>query len=238
MTTKNLSLEKVRSVEVESMRGWDRLRPAEQQVVRKESDALLRTPMDAGRARLAIGEHLARLRDVLEPRKMFERYLKSEGLSIFKISRATAYRYINTYEAARTILPAPIMQVALMRPNDSLDLEMVRAHPAPRTTSRERIDEYLDSVSRRPRGEAEEDPETLQKECINFIRTRWNRLPSGMSKRQRNAWMDELRAMTLTLQGVSGPITIEASAIPDHYKAKPVGRPRKSGDGSSSASAS
>jgi hypothetical protein len=206
------------------LKGWESLIAQDQQVIRKETAALAESIFEAGKSRLKIGEHLTKLRDILEPKRMFVKYLNT-----LHFSRATAYRFIDTYLAAKTILPSPVMQVALMRGTDTINARLVKAFPPPKSTDVAVISTYLDKIAKKERGqsvETDEDqlPELYKRECFNFIRTRWARLPETMSRRQKTAWMNDLRGMTMTLQGVSS-LTLEASAIPDDY-VRPRGRPR------------
>lgn len=218
------ALEKVPQFHLEELKGWNTLISHDQQVVKRETQLLFESIQDVGKGRLKIGEHLTRVRDILEPRRMFVKYLKT-----LRFSQATAYRFIDTYNAAKTILPSPVMHVALMKGTDSINPRLVKAFPPPKSTDVAVISNYIDKISQKARGKKEDDSEdqlaeTLKRECLNFIRTRWQRLPESMSKRDKNAWMNDLRGMTLTLQGISNQMTIEASAIPAGY-VRPRGRP-------------
>jgi hypothetical protein len=212
-------------VQLELLRGWDKLIPHDQQIIQKETQALTVSIYEVGKARLRIGEHLTRVRDILEPKKMFVKYLDTLGFA-----RATAYRFMDNYLMARTILPTPIMQVALMRGSDTINARLVKAFPPPKSNDVGVINDYLDVIEQKERGEPpagsdDQIAESYKRECLNFIRVRWSRLPASMNKRAKTAWMNDLRGMTLTLQGISNPLTIEASAIPEGY-VRPRGRPR------------
>lgn len=227
MSTKspNTALERIPHIQLDTLKGWETLISQDQQTIQKETRLLAESILDAGKSRLKIGEHLAKIRDILEPKRMFTKFLQA---SPFR-SRATAYRYIDTYMGARTILPSPVMQVALMRGTDTINARLVKAFPPPKSNDITVINTYLDKIAKKERGKKEPDErllaETMKKECFNFIRTRWERLPETMTKREKTVWMNDLRGMTMTLQGVSNTLTIEASAIPSHY-VRPRGRPR------------
>lgn len=219
------SPERAPHIQLELLKGWEKLIPHDQQIIRKETSALSESIYDVGKARLCIGEHLAKVRDILEPKKMFVKYLDTLGFS-----RATAYRFMDNYLMARTILPTPVMQVALMRGSDTINARLVKAFPPPKSNDVGVINDYLDVIEQKERGEPpagsdDQIAESYKRECLNFIRVRWSRLPASMNKRAKTAWMNDLRGMTLTLQGISNPLTIEASAIPEGY-VRPRGRPR------------
>lgn len=227
--TSPTALDKVPQFHLEELNGWNSLISQDQQTIRRETQLLIESVYEVGKSRLKIGEHLSKVRDILEPKRMFMKYLKT-----LRFSRATAYRFIDTYTAARTILPSPVMQVALMKGTDSINPRLVKAFPPPKSTDVKVISNYIDKISQKARGEREQSSdenemaETMKRECFNFIRTRWQRLPEGMSKREKNAWMNDLRGMTMTLQGIANQLTIEAQAIPDGYVV-PRGRPRLNG---------
>lgn len=223
--TPSTALERIPRIELETLKGWDSLISQDQQTIRKETQLLVESVFETGKARLNVGEHLTKVRDILDPKRMFTKYLKT-----LRFSRATAYRFMDTYLGAKTILPSPIMQVALMRGTDSINARLVKAFPPPKSNDVAVIDAYLDKIAKKERGQREEPDEsklaeTMKRECFNFIRTRWERLPASMTKREKTAWMNDLRGMTMTLQGVSNTLTIEASAIPSDY-VRPRGRPR------------
>lgn len=206
---------------LESIAGWDKLQEREQTVVRDQTRLLFDTVYEAGKQRLKIGEHLYRIREVLKPRRgMFERYLKRTTGT----SRATAYRMIDDYLGAKTILPSPFMQVALMRPNQRLDAKMIKSSPPPTSSDPVVINEYLDKVSKKTRAKqlqnAESDPEVLQKQAFNSVRNYYDRMPKGQA---RKTWMRELSAMLLSYAGID--TSVKPQAVPEGMIAV-LGRPR------------
>lgn len=227
MSTKssNTALERIPHIQLETLSGWDSLISQDQQTIQKETKLLVESIYEAGKSRLKIGEHLTKVRDILEPKRMFMKYLKT-----LRFSRSTAYRFMDTFIGAKTILPSPIMQVALMRGTDSINARLVKAFPPPKSNDVKVISTYLDNIAKKERNRRDKPDESklaeiMKKECFNFIRTRWERLPDSMTKRDKTAWMNDLRGMTMTLQGVSNTLTIEATAIPSNYVV-PRGRPR------------
>lgn len=211
-------------VDVELMRGWDALKPTEQAAVRRETDCLLEAFSGLVQDKIRIGEHLSRLRDVLEPKKLFERYLKADGLRTLRISRATAYRHIANYRESKTI-NRPYVQLALMRGDKIADHAMIVAHAPAKTRTIEDVGKHLDTALRAGKHTFSDDEqaEILMRECYNYIRNRFERLPDSQN---RGHWMRELCGMQLTLLGVGTQQQLGPVAVPDNFKAAPVGRPR------------
>jgi hypothetical protein len=219
----------VSGVAFQALTGWERLNSGEKNEVQNETAQLLGAVTMTGKGRLAMGKHLANLRDILEPKKLFDKYLKLEGLSLLQISRATAYRHIGNYQQAITILSPPVMELALMRGMDKLDRHMIQAAPPPpRGDDPARAAKYLDAVialGREAVNDTGNDSVTLQKEAYNLVLNRFKRLPT--EGRERAQWVRDLCGMLLAMTGTSGDVQIGPVAVPDHFKAAPVGRPRK-----------
>src|SRR6266705_1037891 len=85
--------------EFNKIKGWDSLNFDEQKMVVDEGQQLAVALLQYGHSRIAIGEHLTKLRGILEPHNMFERFLKN-----FHFSKRTAYRYIAGFENAKARL--------------------------------------------------------------------------------------------------------------------------------------
>lgn len=223
-----------------TLQGWTALTAREQALVEKETKALGEALIGYGRSRLAIGEHLTRVREVLEPKQLFSKYLVA-----YNLKRSTAYKHITAYENASKSLPEPFLRVAMARnmnmlgdsPEKPLGIytDVTKRLPPPRTEDPRKIHEYLDTVEearlRKKRNvrkskvdEIEYDADTLLKECYRFVDIRLQKLPArGRARRQ---WMDRLVGMMLTRIGVSGSHSFEAEAVPEDFIAV-VGRPRK-----------
>lgn len=194
--------------------GWDSLEKEEQDVVTAETSALDKALRDEGNARIAVGEHLYNIREVLEPKRVWNKFL----LSITRFSRATAYRYISVYTAAKNLLPEPVMQAAMLRGMNRIDLDAVRELPPPRSSNVTVINEYLNELSNRPSAPREEtyDPNLLKRECLNFVKLRYDRIPAV--GRSRSAWLTSLIGMMLTQHGITQPTTITPVPIPESFK--------------------
>lgn len=202
-----------------SIEGWDALEPSEQATVKAETISLDKALIAAGNARIVVGEHLFNIREVLDPKRMFTKFLTT-----LSFSRASAYRYIDTYTAAKTLLPEAVLKQAMLRGADHISVKKVEASPPPQTTNVVTINEYLDTISAPTPQEPQTDPALLKKECYNFVHTRFQRLPRA--GRSRSAWLHSLLGMLLAELGVSSPQTIEPTAIPSDYRSS-LGRPRK-----------
>jgi hypothetical protein len=196
--------------------GWDDLSERERQIIVNETRELNDGIAAFGRARVAIGEHLAKIRDVLEPKRMFTNYLKSTP---FNISVATAYRYIDIYDRAKELFPGPVMRLALAMGMDTIDPKLVKKNPPPDTSSEPKLVEYLRDLNQKQKAgrtaSVESDNEVLKKESFNWVRTRMERLPA----RQRKAWLESL--ITILTSYAEG----KTEAVPEKYIV-PRGRPR------------
>jgi hypothetical protein len=204
--------------ELTNLAGWAKLQEAEQELIRTETlltEAALR---QVGEARLSAGEHLLRVQEVLKAGRVFTQYLEL----MFHMSRATGYRYINNYKAAKTVLPVPVLKVAMMRPNDKLNYELIKATPPPKTTDIVKINEYLDTVqgpNRQPR--EEKTPAEIEKDCYRFCSLRISTIPKN---KKRSVLADHV-GMLMTFLGISNEMTFKPIAIPQGFKTT-IGRPR------------
>lgn len=209
--------------DLNALTDWEELTATEQTTVKQETAALDKALLAAGNARLAIGQHLYRIREILEPRRMFTQYIVAHS---HLRSKATAYRYIDIYTAAKTILPAPVLRIALLRGNDRLNVKLMEATPAPKTTNMVKINEYLDAMEKPgPRlVESDNTPNQLQKECYNYVHLRFQRLPNNGKTRAN--WLHSLAGMLLAELGVGNAVSIEPIAIPEDYRVT-RGRPKK-----------
>jgi hypothetical protein len=222
MAAKPLTLQRLSNVELEEISGWASLAVQDQKSVKDQTQLLFDSIQDAGKARLRIGQHLVKVRDILEPKRMFNNYLL--GLNF---SRATAYRMIEDYEKSRTILPPPFMQVAILRGNQTLKAETIKALPPPKTASPVLINEYFDKAEKYQRTQrakrSETDPETLKKIIVNQVRLQYDKLPDDDTRFNR-AWLRSIAGMVLTIGGISEEISIVPQKIPKDFFV-PVGRP-------------
>jgi hypothetical protein len=179
---------------------WSALEPAEQRTVLIEAQALVEEMVKFGLARLAIGEHLANLQAILEPKRIFQKFLKSH----FRQSKATAYRYIERYQYVKDRIPDLVLRTAIAHGYDIIDaqIEIMDKMPPPKTQDRAKIVKYLEKLEAASKeGKAAEplpeyDEETLLREAFNFVLTRLRRLPNN--SRTRSRWFERLTGMVLS----------------------------------------
>lgn len=220
MNTKALTLP-VQSLQ--NIEGWAELTADERLTVKEETALFNKAMLQAGKARLAAGQHLYHVREILKPKRMWEQYLASTHFS-----RATANRYIDTYTAAKTILPAPVLKVAMLRGNDTINAKLIEATPPPKTGNVVAINKWFDKLEtgKSNKGEDRDNkPDSLKRECYQFIHSRFQRLPHN--SKTRAAWVHSLSGMLLAELGVSGAQSIEPVAVPESYRPRPKGRPAK-----------
>jgi len=216
---------------------WNDLTAEEKATVEKESRQLATAMLDLAYSKLAIGEHLQTLRNVLEPKRLFVKYLRN-----FHFSQRTAYRYIRGFENATKMLPENVLRVVASRGVNMIGeteekplgvyTEAVKELPPPKRSDPQAIESWLDKVEDKrkeiaraapERTTIEGDPETLLKETIRFITVRYTRLPEH--HKTREAWVKKLMGMILTECGRAEPQKIAPVSVPADYVKGP-GRPR------------
>lgn len=230
--------------EFNKIKGWDGLNNEEQKLVVTEGQQLAVALLQFGHSRIAIGEHLTKLRSILEPHNMFERFLKN-----FHFSKRTAYRYIAGFENAKAMLPENVVKVALSRGYAIIGdtqtkplgiyTDAVAKLPPPTNPTVDQASTWLDQVEQvRKKARSEgttsivtsitsavpQNPDVLLKECYRFINVRYKKLP--INHKSRAAWVRSLVGMLLADLGVSGQQSFAPMAIPEEFRAH-RGRPRE-----------
>jgi len=207
--------------QLEAFAGWEKLEPKEQQTVRKETENVQEALMQEGQSKVSIGESLSTIRGVLQPKHLWMAFLKGK----FHMSRATAYRYIEEYESVAKALPKKVLSIAKERGFKIKSGSLVK-NPPPVTSDTQEIVHYLERLERptvvNPPKTADSD--MLLKECVNFVRTRFQRLPN--SQRAKTAFIHSLMGMLQSTFGISSETSYGPVAVPDHFRAV-RGRPRK-----------
>jgi hypothetical protein len=202
--------------------GWSNLQSTEQTLITTETLAIATCLQSVSQAKIAVGEHLSKVRVVLEPKRIFTKYLKT----MFHLSKATAYRYIDLYEAAKSALPANILQIAMMRPDDRLTLRAIKDAPKPpRTTNVVEINQYLDKLAQRKPAEhsaKERKAEDVKRAMFHASHLLLAKLQQG---REKKAVLLDVFGMLLTDAGITVDVTIKPVAIPETFRAV-RGRPR------------
>ena len=223
-----------------TLQGWDKLNEDEQNTVITEGHNLAVALLAHGNSRIAIGEHLSKLRSVLEPHNMFTRFLKN-----FHFSKRTAYRYISGFENAKARLPEVVLKAAMARGVNIIGesevkplgiyTDAVKKLPPPQHPSVEQANTWLTQVEQVRKDVKQQasvgftmpepmDVQMALKESFRFISTRYKRLPNN--SKVRGAFVRTLVGMILTELGVSGPQTFSPTAVPEDFRAQ-RGRPRE-----------
>lgn len=222
-TPANSEPSKVSTHDLNGIEGWEELESDERDTVRSETIELDKALLAAGKARLAIGEHLFNVCSILKPKRMFNKYL----LALNWTSRASAYRYIDLYTAVKEILPEPFVEQANLRGMERFNLKRLEETPPPNTKNVVAINEYLDTIAASAPQEPSTDANVLKKEVFNAFDIRFQRLPPA--GRSRSSFVLSLVAMMLGRAGFSDAQSIMPAAVPAGYRGAAVQRPRKAG---------
>jgi hypothetical protein len=200
---------KVSTHDLNGMDGWAELERSEQDLIRAETHKLDDALIAAGNARLAVGEHLYNVQEVLKPKRMFNKYL----VALNWTSRASAYRYIDLYTAAKTILPAPVLEQAMLRGIDRFSLKKIEDNPVPaKTANVVVINEYLDTITAVTPQVPSTDADVLKREVFNFFDTRFQRLPAA--GRSRHSFALFIAGIILSRAGFDSAQSIKPIPIP------------------------
>ena len=223
---------------------WDKLSVDEKNAVQAEGQQLAIAMLNFGRSRLAIGEHLSKLKDILEPHNVFGKFLRN-----FHFSKRTAYRYIRGFENAKARLPEAVLKTAMVRgmaiigESDTKPLgiytEAAKQLPPPSNPTDQQAEAYLDSIEtlrKKTKGTVSkpsivdatvipQDPDTLLKECYRFVSSRYKKLPSN--HKTRTAFVTRLVGFMMNELGIGHAQNFQPMAIPEGFRAE-RGRPRES----------
>lgn len=209
-------------IDPKTFQGLSKLEPNEQDKVRQEDRLLANSMKTEAVSKLSIGEHLTNLRKILEPKHIFVAFLKQWSSEYaLPMSRATAYRYMDMYDTAYSALPGPILERAIQK-GTKMGAEILAFHPPPQTEDPTEIEKYLDGLKQN-RVEVVPGPDLLLRECVNFVGTRWAKLPGDHTS--RTAFMQSLVGMLMAKFGVASEQTFHPMAIPESFRAQ-RGRPR------------
>lgn len=230
MTTRTKAQVEVDSPITESFAGWAKLNATkiseeDQKVVMHEVEAVFEARKNEARSKEAIGQHLRKLKEILEPKRIFVSSIKY----FFKMSRATAYRYMEMAEVAETILPGPVFEAAIER-GTPIRKETIQQMPPPNTTDVAEISAYLSKLEelpqRRPQAALETDEEVLAKEIVNFAGTRIDRLKASNKDVDVESFTKRVVALILTKAGIKTQQKVVPLDIPESYIVH-RGAPRK-----------
>lgn len=228
---KNLTAEFLPVTQLHSLNGWDELDASTRKSVETETKNLSEAIVTWGKSRLAIGEHLTKIQEKLEPQRMFGKFLDA-----FNLKRSTAYNYITGYKNASSVLSDNILQVVSSRGINMIGIretqplgvytDAVKKIPPPTSSNMADINDWLkrvESVRKKSRPAEIVDTELMMKECYRYVATRLGKVPS--KGRSRRAWLDRLVGMILTEVGISNGANFTPEGIPEEFRAVP-GRPR------------
>lgn len=230
-----------KTITLATLSWWEKLNPQEQTEVQNETNQLIQAMVNYGYSRLAIGEHLSKVRAILEPHSLFGKYLKN-----FRFSVTTAYRYISGYENVQNRLPQNILKLAMAKGYDIIGTSEVKplgvytdavnqlpppphANDTQAETWLEQVEQVRKTIKSGNRAEGAQvisipqDPDVLLKECYKFVSIRYKKLP--INHKTRAAWVRSLVGMMLTELGVGGSQAFSPVAIPQEFQAG-RGRPR------------
>lgn len=209
---------------LDDLRGWSKLEKSKQQIVRHANQAALEAFHQEKESRLEVGKNLLEIREILKPRNMWIAYLKE----CFDMSQASGYRYIEEYVEARKQLPKPVLEIVARRAYRPAQIKRIveNFHHQKPMTDPIKIGRYLDKLERTPAPVVEPEivynPDTILRECVNFISNRFERLPRSMRTKIARVFI----GMIMTKFGFGAVQSFEPEAIPETFRAV-RGRPTK-----------
>ena len=118
---------------------WKALEPKEYDTVLREvnllSEAADKYEMSFGE----IGEHLSNIRKILEPKKLFNKWLTQWRKGRKRpMSRSWAYQLMKEYEVFKSKMPKPVLEMALQR-GAKLNPQLLLTNPPPKTDDRTEV---------------------------------------------------------------------------------------------------
>jgi hypothetical protein len=225
-----------------SQKWWSKLNNVEQKEVMSEGQQLAAAMIANVESRIAIGQHLSRLQEILTPYGVFQRFLRN-----FQFSLRTAARYIAAYKNAKAGLPEKVLKAAVARgvnimgENEAKPFgqytEVVKNLPPPTQATDEQANAYVDAILNARKQQRSniateaaggmgvvipQDPGTLLKECYRFVSLRFARLPQNVNTRKK--WTRQFVGMVLTLAGEPA-LQFTPVPVPEDFTVS-RGRPR------------
>jgi len=215
---------------------WNELTAAQHTKIKHESSGLVTELVAMGQSRMAIGEHLSAIQEVLEPMGAFTAYVHD----YFYFSLRTAYRWIAGWKNAKNNLSDVVLREAMavgmniMGESEDKPLgiytEAVATTPPPRNATPEtarkwlvRIDEYRKESHPRTHVETAPKPvsdmEPLLRETYLALRRAVRRIPPG----SRGEFVSHIVGMLIG--EFSFRVITKPQAVPDDW-IKRRGRPR------------
>jgi len=156
----NVTIELAKRASVISTDWWKVLTASEERSMLIETQAY-RADGQLRHVATAIGEHLRDIPNVLEPRRKFVAFLEMQC----RFSKATAYRYVETYVKVRGNIPDLVLRTAIARGYDVIDMTLIVPLPPPNTQDHTKIVKYLGQIEGAGKLE-HSNPQTLNRTLI------------------------------------------------------------------------
>jgi hypothetical protein len=212
------------STSLETLDGWDQLNKEEMELVRSKSQSLSEALYIERKSRVATGKILIELRAILEPKGMWRTFLDTG----YRMSRSTAYNYINDYNILAESLPAEFVEIVIQR-GYNLRREVLKRMPPPKTEDPEKIIHYLEAVQKKepkatPVVVVNDPPDEILKDCVHYVGKRWKKLPKRGHIRER--FKTDFMNMCLWVFGATSAERFHPIEVPPHLTVY-RGRPRK-----------
>lgn len=207
------------TVHLDDLRGWETLTKKNRKEIWDRTLTVLEALHGEQTSKIQIGQQLSEVRKILVLRRMWIAYLSKN----FRMSNATAYRYINAYEKPLKQLPPVVLSIAMRRGYRPQQMERIIAHPPPKTDNQIVIGRHLDKLEMMPREVREEviDTDLFLKESVNYVGARFDKI---LTAKHRVVWVRALFGMLLTRFGFGASQSFDPMAIPHEFRL-PKGRP-------------
>ncbi|HEX5426608.1 MAG TPA: hypothetical protein VFW94_23875 [Candidatus Acidoferrales bacterium] len=154
-----------------------------------------------GKDRDTLARDLIAVRQILKPKRMWDRWLSFHTWERFGVSRATAHRVIDSYIDRRVLNPSPALKSGMLPPPQRLALKKPPATVS--ASGRE--------IKGRWRGEISSYQAAA--ETFRAWRTRIGAVPAG----ERKDSLDRLVSAQLAYLGMSTPHTFHPAAVPTEW---------------------
>lgn len=224
--------ENTESVKLEEMQGWDKLSPSEKRTVKAETEAADLAFVAQHQTRLAIGQHIGRVQEILEPKRLFlvwlERFCRKHD-----ISQRTGYRYLDDYKAVAERVPEHVLNEAV---KNGIELtgraakKAIKAVPpvAPEAT-KEEASQWLETVAQKRkqvRDETKANVLTPKDSILAIVRIYNSQFRQLGTDRTKRRFLEETVGALLTVTGVGNPTTFHPVALPEGWNAETTGKRR------------
>jgi hypothetical protein len=229
----------------EHLKFWENLETKDQTELIEQSHQLVGQMIVGASNRLAQGEHLCRIRDILKPHPG----ALSKYLSSLHYTPRSAYRNMAAFENIAQRVPRAVLHAAIARgmelvshnPERPLGVytEAARLLPPPTNPSTTAANKYLDQLEQTALEQAKHrrskkvpepvqsldpmraDPKFLMIQSFRNVKNNFAKVP----KRRQKQWLATLFGTLLTQAGYSSPTMFEPEGIPEEFN-QGRGRPK------------